>query len=294
MPDTNKVHMDVSLVHRLITAQFPQWADLTIKPVEPAGWDNKSFRLGEHMIVRLPSAIIYSSQVEKEHHWLPELAPHLPLPIPVPLAMGKPAHGYPWHWSVYQWLDGQTALIERIADLPQFATVLAEFLNALQQIDTTGGPMAGPLNFYRGGQLTTYDIETRQAIATLSDKFDVDTIMTVWNEALASTWQDTPVWVHGDVACGNLLVEKGALCAVIDFGLMGVGDPACDLAIAWTLFKGESRDVFRAALALDNATWARGRGWVLWKTLCAPIPGTNCLEIINHILTDHAQERLCK
>jgi len=278
------VQIDVSLVRRLIAAQFPQWADLPIKPIEFGGWDNRTFHLGEHMTVRLPSAVEYSLQVEKEYCWLPTLAPHLPLSIPTPVALGKPGEGYLWQWSIYKWLDGKTASIERIADLCQFATTLAEFLVALQQCDTTGGPMAGPENFYRGGLLTTYDIETCQAIATFGDEIDADAMMEVWNVALASTWQRPAVWVHGDIAMGNLLVEKGELSAVIDFGQLGVGDPACDLAIAWTLFKGESREAFRAALSLDSATWARGRGWVLWKTLCAPVPGTNCLEIINQLL----------
>ena len=299
MLNTDKVHIDVSLVRRLIATQFPQWADLPVKLVELSGWDNRTFHLGEQMTARFPSAAEYSPQVEKEHRWLPKLAPLLPLPIPVPLAMGKPAEGYPWHWSIYRWLDGKTASIERINDLYQFATALAEFLVALQQIDATGGPMAGPHNFYRGGPLTTYDAETRQAIAILGDEIDANTVTAVWNAALASTWYGSPVWVHGDVAVENLLIEKGQLSAVIDFGSMGVGDPACDLAIAWTFFKGESRDAFRAAMKLDSATWARGRGWTLWKALivCAALPGTNSSEIeksrliIDEVLADHERER---
>jgi len=297
-PSTDKIHIDVSLVRRLIATQFPQWGDLPIKPVKFGGWDNRTFHLGEQMLVRLPSAACYSPQVEKEHLWLPKLAPLLPLPIPVPLAMGKPAEGYPWHWSIYRWLDGETASIERIADLREFATALAEFLVALQRIDTTGGPMAGPHNFYRGGPLATYDAETRKAIVILGDKIDADLATTAWNAALASTWQGSPVWVHGDIGISNLLVEKGELNAVIDFGSLGVGDPACDLVIAWEWLKGESRDAFHAALPLDNATWTRGRGWALWKALIvyAHLPGTNPLEIENskrildEVLADHKRE----
>ncbi|RDI48061.1 aminoglycoside phosphotransferase family protein [Aquicella lusitana] len=294
MATTDKIHIDVTLVRRLIAAQFPQWTHLPVKPVEFGGWDNRTFHLGEHMTVRLPSAAIYSPQVEKEHRWLPKLAPHLPLPIPIPLAMGKPAEGYPWHWSVYQWLAGESASIEHITNLRQFAIALAEFLAALQQIDTAGGPPAGPQNFYRGGRLAIYDAETRQAIAKLGNETDTETMIEVWNAALASTWQGTPVWVHGDVAVGNLLVDKGQLSAVIDFGQLGIGDPACDLAIAWTFFNAESRKAFRAALPLDSATWARGRGWTLWKALCAPLPGTSRREvdkIINEVLADHKRER---
>jgi aminoglycoside phosphotransferase (APT) family kinase protein len=298
MSNAEKVHIDVPLVRQLITTQFPQWADLSIKPVEFSGWDNRTFHLGEYMTVRLPSAEEYSSQVEKENFWLPKLAPLLPLSIPVPLAMGKPAEGYLWNWSIYRWLDGKTASIERINDLSQFATALAEFLFALQRCDVSGGPMSGQHNFYRGGALTTYDEETRQAIVTLRNEIDVYAVTAVWNTALASTWHSSPVWIHGDVATGNLLVEKGELSAVIDFGQMGIGDPACDLAIAWTFFKGKSRDAFRTTLSLDGATWARGRGWALWKALivCAALPGTNHLEVeksrrvIDEVLGDHLRE----
>ena len=291
----DEVDINVSLVRRLIAAQFPQWAGLPVTPVVLQGWDNRTFRLGKEMSVRLPSAERYTLQVEKEHRWLPKLAPLLPLPIPVPLAKGAPAAGYPWHWSVYRWLDGEPATAERIADLPQFATALAEFLTALQRIDSAGGPPPGRHNFFRGGPLTVYDAETRQAIAALDGKIDTDAASAMWEEALRATWHGSPVWLHGDVAAGNLLVEGGRLSAVIDFGTSGVGDPSCDLAIAWTLFGGESRDAFRAALQLDNATWARGRGWTLWKGLItlAEHIDTNPLEagrarcVIDEVLTDH-------
>jgi hypothetical protein len=123
--DNDSVDIDVSLVRELVGTQFPQWADLPIKPVASGGWDNRTFHLGEHMTVRLPSAAAYAQQVEKEQRWLPRLAPLLPLPIPVPLAMGRPAEGYPWPWSIYRWIEGENAAIERIADLSQFATTLA-------------------------------------------------------------------------------------------------------------------------------------------------------------------------
>src|SRR3712207_6233099 len=160
---TDKVDINVSLVRRLLAAQFPRWADLPIKPVEVGGWDNRTFHLGAQMTVRLPSAAPYALQVEKEHRWLPKLAPLLPLPIPVPLAKGAPTDGYPWQWSVYRWLEGETATAERIADLRQFATALADFLTALQRIESAGGPPPGRHNFFRGGPLSVYDAETRQA-----------------------------------------------------------------------------------------------------------------------------------
>jgi aminoglycoside phosphotransferase (APT) family kinase protein len=291
----DQVHIDVSLVRRLVTTQFPQWADLPIKPVEFGGWDNRTFHLGEHMTVRLPSAERYILQVEKEHRWLPRLAPLLPLPIPVPLAMGMPAEGYPWHWSVYRWLDGEIATIAHIADLREFASTLAHFLVALQRVDATGGPPPGKHNFFRGGPLTVYDGETRQALKALDGTIDTDAATAVWEAALAATWRGSPVWVHGDVSSGNLLVESGRLSAVIDFGSSGVGDPACDLYIAWTFLEGDSREAFRAALPLDRATWARGRGWTLWKALItlAEHININCVKagearrVIDEVLADH-------
>jgi aminoglycoside phosphotransferase (APT) family kinase protein len=259
--------IDVALVRRLVDAQFPQWADLPVSPVEVGGWDNRTFRLGERMTVRLPSAEGYVAQVAKEQRWLPYLAPRLPLPIPVPLAQGVPAEGYPFPWSVYPWLDGENAGPGAIGDLSAFAVALAGFLTALQSVDATGGPPPGPHCWYRGGPLTTYDAETRRALETLGDRIDRDAATDVWETALAATWHGTPVWFHGDVSAGNLLVRDGRLAAVIDFGSSGVGDPACDLAIAWTLLSGESREAFRDALSADPATWARGRGWTVWKSL---------------------------
>jgi aminoglycoside phosphotransferase (APT) family kinase protein len=264
---TTKVEINRALVRRLIDSQFPQWATLPITPVAISGWDNRTFHLGAEMTVRLPSAAHYAAQVTKEQIWLPKLAPHLPLPIPEPLALGEPAVGYPWPWSIYCWIDGAPATTENCTDLCAFATTLAHFLNRLQRIDPAGGPAAGEQNFFRGGDLAVYDAETRRALVDLQDAIDVKTATAVWEVALASHWQAAPVWVHGDVAASNLLVKDGRLCAVIDFGTCGVGDPACDLVIAWTFLAGASRAAFRAALPLDAATWARGRGWALWKAL---------------------------
>ena len=231
------------------------------------GWDNRTFHLGHDMTVRLPSAARYATQVEKEQYWLPRLAPYLPLAIPLPLALGIPGTGYPWQWSVYRWLEGENATMERIVDLRQFAVTLAEFLLALQGIGSNGGPAPGAHNFYRGGSLEIYDAQTREAISDLGGIIDRSAVATAWEAALNTRWHGSPVWIHGDVSAGNLLVTRGRLSAVIDFGCAGVGDPACDLAIAWTLFSGESREAFRSALPLDLGTWARGRGWTLWKAL---------------------------
>jgi aminoglycoside phosphotransferase (APT) family kinase protein len=286
--------IDEALVRRLLAAQFPHWADLPIMPAEPQGWDNRTFRLGTDLSVRLPSAERYVRQVEKEHRWLPTLAPQLPLPIPVPLAQGAPGESYPFPWSVYRWITGEAASVERIRDLREFATALAGFLAALQRIKADGGPPPGAHNFFRGGPLTVYDLETRSAIAVLDGEIDPYRATALWEAALAARWQGAPVWVHGDVAVGNLLVREGRLSAVIDFGSSGVGDPACDTVIAWTLLEGESRAAFRQALPLDDATWMRGRGWALWKALITlvgsrttdPAKTAEASRVIDAVLSD--------
>ena len=286
--------IDETLVRRLVATQFPGWKELPIRPVALSGWDNRTFHLGDQMLVRMPSREEYAAQVDKEQDWLPKLAPFLPLPIPEPLAVGEPMSGYPWKWSIYRWLEGDSAAVGAIADLCAFAASLAQFLVALQRIDSTGGPLPGLHSFYRGGDVEIYDAEVRRALVALKDKIDVDAAAAVWEMALKSTWQGAPVWVHGDICAGNLLVQEGRLCAVIDFGQLAVGDPACDLAIAWTLFKGESRRVFRLMLPLDEGTWSRGRGWALWKALGVAAGGTNpnnfesrlCGQIIEEVLED--------
>jgi aminoglycoside phosphotransferase (APT) family kinase protein len=252
---------------RLVASQFPRWADLPVVPVENDGWDNTTFRLGDELCVRLPSADGYVAQVEKEHRWLPILARQLPLPIPERVALGRPGAGFSRPWSIYRWIEGDIASVDRIASLPVFAVDLAGFLAALCAIDASGGPPPGPHNGFRGGPIKIYDKQSRESIRLLADEIDADAATEVWEAALASTWDRSPVWVHGDVGASNLLAADGRLRAVIDFGCSGVGDPACDLVMAWTFFTGESRDMFRRCLPFDDATWARGRGWTLWKAL---------------------------
>ena len=261
------VDIDAELVRRLIGQQFPQWADLAVVGVEPQGWDNRTFRIGRELLARLPSASGYASQVEKEQFWLPRLAPHLPVSIPKPVAMGAPALEYPWQWSIYAWIDGEPAKKASIDGCAGFARETASFLKALHAIDAAGGPSAGQHSFFRGGSLTAYDQETRDAINRLDDRSERTRADKLWNAAIATEWGSAPVWVHGDMAAGNLLVSQDHLCGVIDFGCLAVGDPACDLAIAWTFFDDEAREDFRGALGLDQATWTRGKAWALWKAL---------------------------
>ena len=260
----------VDLVWRLIVAQFPRWKNLEIAAVPSAGTDNALYRLGTDLVVRLPRIHWAAGQIEKENHWLPVLAPQLPLAIPTPLVLGEPGEGYPWRWSVYRWLDGQNAALEHLADPQQTATDLAHFIGALWEIDVTGGPPPGAQNSGRGEPLIRRDARTREAIHALHDTFDSATITVIWESALAAPpWNAHPVWIHGDLQAGNLLAVDGVLQAVIDFGCLGVGDPAADIMTAWLYLSEDTRATFRASLPIDPATWKRARGWALSVGLIA-------------------------
>ncbi|WNI31245.1 aminoglycoside phosphotransferase family protein [Streptomyces sp. ITFR-6] len=293
-PD-GRAGIDAALVQRLIDAQFPHWSGLPVTPVAVDGWDNRTYRLGDAMTVRLPTAAGYVPAVEKEHHWLPRLAPSLPVAVPPVLALGAPGEGYPYPWSVRRWLRGETAALDRIDDVPRFARSVADFVLALQRCDATDGPAAGEHSWYRGASPAHYDAETRRCLAALEGHVDTGRARAVREAALAAPWRGEPVWFHGDIASGNLLVDGGELTAVIDFGTSGVGDPACDLVIAWGLFSGESREAFRHAVGQDSGTWARARGWSLWKSLlnltgCIgtdPVGAANELRVIDAVLEDH-------
>ena len=265
--DACPVEITSTLVESLVANQFPDWSRRLVRFVEPGGWDNRTFRLGDDLLVRLPSHVRYVAQVPKEHRWLPFLGRLLPLPIPVPVALGQPALGYPWPWSVYRWLEGEPASAVNVADVEAFAEDLAAFLRVLHALDPTGGPPPGEHNFFRGASLITYDQDTRRAISALSGKVDTTACAHVWEAALAATPTGPASWLHGDVAASNLLVRDGRLSAVLDFGAMAIGDVACDLTIAWTSFAGAQRRGFRDRIARDDATWARARGWALWKAL---------------------------
>lgn len=269
MQTSQNIEITVPLVRKLIIDQFPQWAHLEIRAVDFGGHDNRTFHLGDEMSIRLPSAQVYAAHVLKEQTWLPLLAPHLSVPIPELIALGVPSDEYPWHWSVYRWLEGQSASSLSLNEmaLQQVAEQLAQFLLQLHEIEITGGPVAGEHNFWRGGCLSIYDHETRSALKALAGLIDVDNVLVVWERALGSQWDRSPVWIHGDFAPSNILIKDGKLAAVIDFGCMAVGDPACDLVIAWTFLKNKSREIFKSCMSLDEDTWARARGWVLWKAL---------------------------
>lgn len=287
--------IDAALVERLVRTQFPRWAELPVTPVEVDGHDNRTYRLGQEMTVRLPTGEAYVAAVDKEHRWLSVLAPWLPVAIPISVAKGAPGEGYPFSWSIRRWLDGQTASRDRTDELSALATSVAEFILALQHIDATDGPPAGAHTFYRGASLAHYDGETRRCLAVLDGRIDTKSAAAVWEAGMRAIWHGPPVWFHGDIASGNLLVNATRLAGVIDFGTAGVGDPACDLVIAWTLFSGDSRESFRHTVAQDAGTWARARGWALWKALIGlardidtdhPAANVN-RRVIKDVLADH-------
>ncbi|MFF5282090.1 aminoglycoside phosphotransferase family protein [Streptomyces sp. NPDC012756] len=250
------------LVERLIAAQFPHWAGLPVREVDSAGTDNAMFRLGDDYAVRLPKADWAAGQAEKEQRWLPHLAPHLPLPVPVPVGQGAPGEGYGQSWSVFAWLDGDDAYSAPITDLPHAAVELGRFVRSLRAVDATGAPASS-----RGGSVA--DWEEGHMVPALRElgadgTLDAEAAGEAWESVLRlPAWQGDPAWLHGDLLPVNLLARDGRLRAVIDFGCLGAGDPAADLTPAWTLFTPDTRPLFREAARVDDATWARGRGWAL-------------------------------
>ncbi|MGP3633412.1 aminoglycoside phosphotransferase family protein [Streptomyces sp. 24-1644] len=263
----DEVDIDAPLVGRLIAAQFPQWAHLPVTPVRSAGTDNAMYRLGEDMAVRLPRIPGAAGQVAKEQRWLPHLAPHLPLAVPVPLGLGGPGEGYALPWSVYAWLDGENVYDSPLTDEPEAAVRLGRFVAVLRTVDASGGP-AG----FRGGPVSSRETDVRAAIRDLGadGTVDADLATAAWESAVRlPQWEGEPVWLHGDLLPGNLLARDGRLTAVIDFGGLGTGDPACDTMAAWTLLSSGFRGLFREAVEVDDATWARGRSWALTFGLTA-------------------------
>jgi aminoglycoside phosphotransferase (APT) family kinase protein len=263
----DEIETDVALVRRLLAGQFLRWAELAIEPVVSYGTDHDIYRLGDHLAARLPRIGWATAQAAREAEWLPKLAPHLPLAVPVQLAIGRPAEGYPFHWSVCEWLPGENAN-GRIDDLDRAAVDLAAFVAALRRVDIADAhPRA---RGSRGAPLGELDKTVRRSIAKLGERIDGSAALASWEESLnASAWDGDGVWVHGDLLPGNLLVVDGRLSAVIDFGCLNVGDPACDLQPAWNVFEGDSRARYRAELHVDDASWLRGRGWALFQAVVA-------------------------
>ncbi|MFJ6838602.1 aminoglycoside phosphotransferase family protein [Streptomyces sp. NPDC091209] len=286
----DEARIDASLVRRLLAEQFPRWAELPLKRVESAGTVNALYRLGGDLAVRLPRIADGADDVTKEHAWLPRLAPSLPFPVPEILGLGTPAADFPWHWAVLRWLDGDLPVAGALTDPYALAADLGAFVAALRGIDLPGGPTA-----YRGTPLATVDAETRSAIEDLRGAIDTRAATAAWEEALAApSWAGPARWLHSDLMPMNLLIRGGRLAAVLDFGTLGTGDPACDFIPAWNLLPAEARSAFRESAGADDAGWARGRGWALSMALIQlpyyratnPVIAANAEHVIREVLAD--------
>lgn len=288
----DEVVVDAALVRRLVAEQHPQWADLPVVHASSAGTDNAMFRLGDELAVRLPRIPGAAGGVEHEQRWLPVIGRALPVETPVPLAQGVPAHGYPWPWSVYTWLEGRPPgpadLTERLVQ------DLAACLRVLHALDVPGGPPN-----HRGLTFDARDAVTRESIAAMRGMpgIDTDAVTAVWDAAFdLPTCAPPGVWIHSDVAPGNLLVRGGRLTGLIDFAGVSRGDPAVDLQVAWNLLPRGLRPALREALDVDEATWLRSRAWSLSQA-CLQLPyyvetnrplAANARYVIGEVLADAA------
>jgi aminoglycoside phosphotransferase (APT) family kinase protein len=295
----DQIDTDELLVRRLLADQFPHWSDLPVRAVPSSGTENAIYRLGDEMAVRMPYRPGRDDQLEKLDRWLPRLAPHLPLSIPEPLARGAPSKEYPAAWSIVRWLDGEEARLESLADPVEAARSLAGFVRALTAIDAAGGPAPGTHNFWRGVPLAARDEMTRRRIRESEGLVDTEAVLRAWEHDLeAPVWDGPPSWLHGDLAPDNMLLTDGRLSAVIDWGGLGVGDPATELLPAWNLFRGASREAYREALGFDDATWARGRGLALSTSIVAlpyyndtiPVRAEHAKAVIREVLADPERE----
>jgi aminoglycoside phosphotransferase (APT) family kinase protein len=253
-----EVDVGEELVEKLVAAQFPALAHLPITAVRSTGTVNALYRLGDDLCARLPRVQRWAQSLNNELIWLPKLAPRLSLRIPEPVARGDAASGYPFPWAIYRWIEGQPYRDDLVDDERQAAADLAQFVVELRRMDRLGAP--------RGGRkpLRELDAATRTAIEGSRNVIEADAATAAWESALeAPAWDGTPVWIHTDLLRPNLLVVGGRLRAVIDFGGVGVGDPAADVIAAWSVFGRAGRETFRRALDVDDGTWSRARGYAL-------------------------------
>ena len=257
----DELELDEALVRGLLAEQFPEWVGLAVRRIEPSGTVNAIFQLGDELSVRLPRRQGPTEPGSVELDWLPTLATLVPVEVPVPVAQGRPSDSYPWFWEVHTWLEGETMPVEAIDEI-QAARDLAALVAALQRVDPAGAPPG------RGIPLA----ERAEQMAWWFDRFDGDPgARTEWERVVATApqWDGPPVWHHGDIDCRNWLIQDRRISGVIDWGAMGVGDPACDVMVAWKLHSAAARDAFREALPTDDATWERARGWAVSQAVAA-------------------------
>ncbi len=256
---TNEVNINLDLVQRLLETQFPAWANLPLRLLEAGGTENVLYRLGDTFLIRLPRMDWAVAPLEKDGLWLPFVAPYLPIKIPQLLARGVPSETYPFPWGVYAWLEGQDLFNSPLEDKKALALDLVNLIQALQRIPIPANPPAA-----RGRPFADEDAGVRENLALLPLEFQPKLLERIWQQVLeAPAWAGEPVWSHGDLHNANLLGQHGHLSAVLDFGMLGVGDPIYDYASAWWLLDQPARAVFRAALELDDATWLRSMGVAL-------------------------------
>ncbi|MBI9050122.1 MAG: aminoglycoside phosphotransferase family protein [Anaerolineaceae bacterium] len=226
------------------------------------GTVNAIYRLGDELYVRLPRLETWAESIDNEWTWLPKLAPHLSLKIPKPFARGKPTDWYPCPWAICHWIEGSPYQDSLISNERQLAQDLVNFILELRNIDKPGAPHGGRQ------PLVELDKATRSAIKSSRGVIDTEMASMAWGRSLeAPPWDGNPVWIHGDLLKSNFLVQNGRLCAIIDFGGVGIGDPAHDVVPAWSVFTKIGREVFRQALGVDDDTWNRARGYALHQAL---------------------------
>jgi aminoglycoside phosphotransferase (APT) family kinase protein len=254
---TDEVDISIELVRQLLAQQFAEWSHLPLVALPSSGTVNAVYRLGTDMCVRLPR--VRDVSLTKELRWLPTLAPQLSLSIPEPLAEGKPGFDYPFVWAVYRWLPGNALQRDKPFNEALAAHRLAQFIAEMRRIKPKDAPRSR-----RDTPLHETATETRQAIKASAEFVDTDATMAAWEMALqAPKWDGHQVWTHGDLLPPNLLVEHGKLASVIDFGNMGIGDPAIDVIAAWSVLGKATRAQFRSALDVEDGTWTRSRGLAL-------------------------------
>lgn len=293
MNDSCKININIA--QRLIYEQFPEYKNLIIKEVEEQGHDNRTYRLGNDLLIRLPTDSHYALKVPKEQELLPQLGKYLSINIPTPVKMGKPSKSFPYPFSIYKWLDGKSINLLNLntQELCVLAYDLAQFLKELQKINLVSGPKPGQHNWWRGDHISIYSKNAESQIKMLSDFIDTSKALNLLKEACATKWEKDPVWIHGDFAIGNMLAQNNKLAGIIDFGGMAIGDPACDLVIAWTYLSDDARILFINEMDMDDQTWLRSKAWALWKAtfeLCQITSKTDVkalkqVNIINTILS---------
>ena len=266
MKQPDEIAVDEAFVARLIEEQVPQWSDLSLRRIPSSGTDNAIFRLGDHLSVRVPRRPAAIALLSKELEWLPQLN-GLPLATPFLRYRGHTEHGF--DFGIFDWMEGENAVPEHIADWQSAARDLADFLKALHLISRSGAPQAGAVNNRRGIAIGGLTDVTIPAIHAVSDEIDVAQATALWQSACETEFHKPPVWLHGDLKADNLIAKEGQLVGVIDWGLSAVGDPAADYAAAWSWIAPEARSAFLDRLDLDHSDRTRAKGWALYGAVIA-------------------------